>query len=505
MKANRQIVWVLSAAAWAAVAGAASGRPPNIIYILADDMGYGDVGALNPESRIPTPNLDRLVRDGVHFTDAHSNSSVCTPTRYGVLTGRYAFRTRLKDGVLWGYSPPLIEPARTTVASFLKTSGYHTACIGKWHLGLEWARKDPSREVPDVADLDGTFKAGPDYDDNVDYAKPVWGGPNALGFDYSLIIPASLDMMPYCYLENDVTVEAPTSFTEGRDQALAGRGVFWRAGPVSPSFDFDQVLPFFVESSCRYIRERARESDPFFLYLALPAPHTPWLPLAQHKGRSGAGTYGDFVVMIDDLMGDLMKTLDDLNLGGSTLLIFTSDNGADWRDSDNKEHGHRANHIFKGRKADIYEAGHRIPFIARWSGTIPPGRHSDQLMCTTDLLATLAGLLNQELPAGSGEDSVNLWPAFVGQVDAPLRESVIHHSLHGFYSIRRGKWKFTPHLGSGGFTDPKTSEPVPGDPPGTLFDMDNDPGETRNLYARHPEIVVELSHLLEKLKYASRR
>ncbi|NJO03769.1 MAG: sulfatase-like hydrolase/transferase [Bacteroidia bacterium] len=473
-------------------------RKPNIIFILADDLGYGDLKSLNPDSKIPTPNMDKLVKQGIHFSDAHSNSAVCTPTRYGILTGRYAFRTPLKRGVLWGYSPPLIEPGQETVASFLQKQGYHTACVGKWHLGLDWVAKDKNKDIPNIRAND---PVSPNFDDNVDYTQYIAGGPADHGFDYSLIIPASLDMSPYCYLRNGTVVAAPTQYTEGKNEKNDGRGVFWRAGKVAPGFDFYTVLPTLIDSARQYIERQAQADQPFFLYLALPSPHTPWLPATEYQDASQADTYGDFVAMTDQMIGSILQTIEKQGIDDNTLIIVTSDNGADWRPTDLEEHQHRANHIYRGRKADIYEAGHRVPFLARWNGVIPASSHSHEIVCTTDLMATLSGLLQTELPPGVGEDSYNLWPAFLGKsTENPIRPFTIHHSLDGFFAIRQGNWKFTPHLGSGGFTDPKVVEPQPGEAPGTLYDLKNDPQEQNNLYKQHPEVVKALSQQLEKIK-----
>lgn len=472
-------------------------KQPNVIYILADDLGYGDLRSLNPNSKIITPNMDRVVEQGVHFTDAHSNSAVCTPTRYGVLTGRYAFRSRLKDGVLWGYSPSLIEPGRITVASFMKDNGYQTACIGKWHLGLDWTKKDENKVIPDVKWNDEVPRG---FDDNVDYSKKVNGGPADHGFDYSYIIPASLDMSPYMYIRNGYVVEEPVDYTEGKSQDLDGRGVFWRQGKVSPDFDFDQVLPTLIDSANYYIKAQAKAAKPFFLYLPLPAPHTPWLPTDEYQGSSKAGTYGNFVSMVDDMIGKVLQQVKDAGIEDNTLIIVTSDNGADWRPGDKEETGHLANHIFKGRKADIYEAGHRVPYIAKWPGVIPAGHQSDQVMCTTDLLASMAGLLDKTLPEKAGEDSFDLWSAYTSSVEAPIRASIIHHSLNGFFALRSGKWKYTPHLGSGGFSEPTLIEAKVGESPGTLYDMENDPQEENNLYEKYPEVVKQLSELLNQQK-----
>ena len=468
---------------------------PNIIYILADDLGYGDIEAYNPKSEIPTPNLNELAEQGIRFTDAHSNSAVCTPTRYGTLTGEYSFRTRLKNGVLWGYGKPLIEKDKETVASFLKKNGYTTACIGKWHLGLGWVKKDPSKEIPNIQWDD---KVTPDLDDNVDYSKPVSDGPQEHGFDYSYIIPASLDMVPYCYLRNGKTVEAPYDYTSGKYEDTHGRGIFWREGPVSPDFDFERVLPNFIDTACQYIKNHSESEEPFFLYLPLPAPHTPWLPTEKYQGLSEAGTYGDFVAMVDDQVGKVISTLESLDLQDNTMIIFTSDNGADWRPEDIDEYGHLANYIYKGRKADIYEAGHRIPFIFRWDDIIDKNAVSDEIMCSTDLMATLAGMLKVDLPENAGQDSYNMWPAIVGEkYNSPIRDYTIHHSAWGYFSIRKGDWKYTPHLGSGGFTVPKKIESTANMAPGTLYNLRSDPGERNNLYKEHPELVRELSTLLE--------
>jgi arylsulfatase A-like enzyme len=283
----------------------------------------------------------------------------------------------LKNGVLWGYSPSLIEPGRKTVADVLKQNGYHTACICKWHLGLNWAKKKSTKKIEDIQ----WDKSVPrDYDDNVDYRKYVRGGPADHGFDYSLIIPASLDMSPYCYIRNGYVIDEPLAYTEGMDQNVDGRGVFWRCGKAPENFDFYNVLPNVVDTACNHIITHANEKYPFFMYLALPSPHTPWVPTKEYEGKSGAGRYGDYVYMVDDLIGKVLKTVAENGIEENTLIIVTSDNGSDWRPSDIEKWGHHANYIYKGRKADIYEAGHRIPFIALWKGVIPAGLQSDEVV-----------------------------------------------------------------------------------------------------------------------------
>src|SRR5680860_1592509 len=469
---------------------------PNIVYILADDMGYGDLSSLNPESGIQTPNMDSIVKEGIYFTDAPSNSAVCTPTRYGILTGRYAWRSRLKEGVLWGYDPPLIKEDRTTVASFLKDNGYQTACIGKWHLGLGWQAKNPEEPITKY-EWDRVFKEG--ADSNVDFSKQV-SGPNTLGFDYSYIIPASLDMTPYLYLENEKATELPTAYTEGKSQDKDGRGVFWRAGEVAPNFDFLNVLSHLTDKATDFIAAQKSINKPFFLYFPLTAPHTPWLPTAAVNGKSNAGRYGDFVTLVDNTVGKVLQALEKSGQAENTLVIVTSDNGSNWTVKDKEQFKHHANYIYRGQKADIYEGGHRIPFIARWPGKIKPGTVSDQVLCTTDLLATLSGIIGKDLPKGAGEDSYNMLPALTGNVKKQIRDYTVHHSLNGFFAIRKGKWKLTTSLGSGGFTEPAEIKPEKGQPNATLYNLEDDPSGTKNVYGEHPEVVEELLALLDDAK-----
>lgn len=468
-----------------AIAGAAGCRPvrsaserPNIVIILADDLGYGDTGVYNSASKIPTPNIDRLAKDGMQFTDAHSPSAVCTPTRYGLLTGRYAWRTSLKRGVLGGYSPSLIEPRRMTLASLLRDQGYATAAIGKWHLGFG-------------------------NDQKTDYARPLRPGPTTAGFDVFFGIPASLDMAPYLYVENDRPVRAATEIAEASEQRRKGGRGFWRGGPIAPGFEHDEVLPTITERAVHYIEERAAETaeSAFFLYLALTAPHTPWVPTEAFRGRSQAGYYGDFVAQVDDTVGRVARALDRTGTRDNTLVIFTSDNGAHWLASDIRQYHHRANGHLRGQKADIWEGGHRVPFIARWPGRIKAGTESQQLICHTDLLATIAAIVGVDLPPDAGEDSFDMLPALLDpSAEEPLRDAVVHHSNAGVFAIRRGDWKLILGLGSGGFTEPRTVEPTPGGPLGQLYNLAKDPGEMTNLYAQHPEIVERLTSLLERYR-----
>ena len=455
---------------------------PNIVFILADDMGYGDLGCYNPDSKIPTPNMDKLASQGMRFTDAHSPSAVCSPTRYGVLTGRYAWRSRLKNGVLWGYSTSLIEEGRTTVASTLKQHGYTTGCVGKWHLGFQ--NGDPV-----------------DRENQVDYNQLLQPGPVTLGFDYFYGIPASLDMDPYIFIENDRPVEPATEMIEGSAHRRQNGGGFWRGGPIAPNFKHVDVLPIITQKSVEFIQKNAKETpeNPFFLYFPLTAPHTPWVPTEEFLGKSGAGYYGDFTTQVDWSVGQIMDTLDQHNLTENTLIIITSDNGSHWYQNDIEQFDHRSNLHLRGQKADIWEGGHRIPFIARWPGQIEDGTVNDQTICLTDLMATVGEVLGEDLPEHAGEDSVSILPTLVNhRLDQPIRDAIVNHSANGTFAIRQGAWKLIQGLGSGGFSSPQTVEPSPDGPKGQLYNLDDDPSETNNLYSEQPEFVEQLTKLLDK-------
>ena len=449
---------------------------PNIVVIMADDMGYGDLQSYNPESKIPTPNMDRLAAEGMRFTDAHSPSAVCTPTRYSLLTGRYAWRLpALESGVTQGYDPLIIDTMRVTIARMLKDEGYTSAVIGKWHLGL--GKSKPTR-----------------------YGLPLAPGPRALGFDYFYGIPASLDMPPYVWVENESVVEAATDSTE--DSVPCCSGPFWRGGPIAPSFAHADVLPVITEKAVAYVQERAQDAaqQPFFLYVPLAAPHTPWVPTAEYRGTSGAGEYGDFTVQVDATIGAIMAALEEGGLGEETLLIVMSDNGAYWSDADINQFDHRSNHAWRGMKADIHEGGHRVPFIARWPGRVPAGTLTDQLAVHTDLYATFAEIVGARLAPSSAEDSFSLLEALYGARDMTARPEAVHQSIRGMLALRRGPWKYIDGKGSGGFTRVDTSAT---DPPGQLYHLGDDPGETRNLFLERPEKVKELQDILAAIRDAT--
>ncbi|MGB0993558.1 MAG: sulfatase family protein [Akkermansiaceae bacterium] len=448
---------------------------PNIVFILADDLGVGDLGCYNKESKIPTPHLDSLAEKGMRFTDAHSNSSVCTPTRYGVLTGRYCWRSRLKRGVLNGYSKALIEEGRETVASLLKKQGYRTACIGKWHLGMNFTKKD------------GKW----------DYTKPIQRGPNTLGFDYFLGITASLDMPPYTLIKNDRVVSPPTERIKASSYPK-----YWRGGAIAKNFSHEDYLPMVGKQAVEFISKQSAQ-NPFFLYLPIPAPHKPVVPNKEFKGKSKANDYGDFVHEMDWVIGQVVQCLKQKGLFKNTLLIVTSDN-ASFAIPERYgvvQTGHAPNHIYKGQKTDAYEGGHRVPYICTWPEKIKPATVSKQVVCTTDLIATAAEVSGATLGKESGEDSYSLVPVLTGkQGAAPLREATIHHSASGMFAIRKGKWKLIVGRGSGGRTKiPKSDRNKI-----QLFDMELDVRETKNIHQDHPEVVKELTDLLEKYKKSGR-
>lgn len=459
---------------------------PNIVFILADDLGYGDVHCLNPDSKIATPNLDRLAAQGMTFTDAHSGSSVCTPTRYGILTGRYAWRSRLKKGVLGGYSPPLIEPGRLTVAALLQQQGYQTACVGKWHLGFDWGT---SRALTFGDEIDAKEKMAA-----VDYTLPIAHGPTSIGFDMFYGISASLDMPPYLYLRDDRSVGVPTT-----------EKTYIRKGPAHVDFEAVDVLPTLTAKAVEFIDECGKQEKakarPFFLYFPLAAPHTPIVPDDAFRGRSKIGTYGDFVMQVDATVGRVLDALDRNAMTGATLLIFTSDNGcspsADFPAL--AKQGHHPSGSLRGHKADIFEGGHRIPFLARWPGKVQAGSTCHDTICLTDLLATSAAIVGASLPADAGEDSVNILPDLLGTAQMPVREATVHHSIDGSFAIRQGPWKLALCPDSGGWSEPRPGRPeAKGLPPVQLFNLERDLGERRNLQADHPEVVDRLTKLLER-------
>jgi len=478
------------------------GKKPNIVFIMADDLGYGDTGCYNSESKIPTPHIDSLARQGLRFTDAHSPSAVCTPTRYGVLTGRYAWRTWLKANVVGGYTDPLMEPGRTTVGSVLQRHGYRTACIGKWHLGLGWARHNGY--VGQYSDTPRFFSwqdGDPAKGENVDFTEPVAGGPSDLGFDYAYYTAACSTIDgPFCYIENRHTVGLPDK-PMPIDKSIHP-DYRPRPGLMADGFDVREVDTVFTRKATGFI-ERCHDSapkKPFFLYLALSSPHAPWLPPDSTAGSSKEGPRGDLVVWADRCVGQVVATLDRLNLAENTLVIFTSDNGP--------RHGHNDHQSagpLRGFKSHIWEGGHRVPFITHWPGRIKAGAVSDEMICLTDLMATCAALVGADLSEEEGPDSFNMLPVLLGRRSRqPIRPALVLHSCFGVFAIRQGRWKLILDTKtSGGWVKPGGKKPVPGTP-GQLYDLAEDPYERNDLWDQHPDVVRRLSQLLEEYKKQGR-
>ncbi len=446
--------------------GCLAGDKPNVVFILADDLGYGDVRCLNPQrGKIATPHLDRLAVQGMTFTDAHSGSSVCTPTRYGLLTGRHAWRTRLQRGVLdGGNDEPLIAENRLTVAGLLRDHGYATACIGKWHLGFQ-SDAAAAGERGKAAMGKGGLPVG----------ARILGGPTTRGFD--VFFGCSNARTMGSLIEGDRVVE---------------------------SLDNIDVLPRLQQRAVTWLKERAaaaKQGQPFFLYLPLTSPHTPIVPGPAWQGKSGLGDYGDFVMMTDAVVGEVLAALDRLELADNTLVFFSADNGCSPQAGTGKleKQGHYASAHFRGYKADIWEGGHHVPFFARWPGRIPAGSSCAQPVCLTDFLATCADLMGVPLSVDVGEDSFSILADLLGRKNTPTERSLVHHSIDGRFAVRDGPWKLCFCPGSGGWGSPKDKEAEKrGLPPLQLYDVEADPGETRNLAADHPEVVERMKQLLNQ-------
>ncbi|MEM7010835.1 MAG: arylsulfatase [Verrucomicrobiota bacterium] len=454
-----------------------------MIFILADDMGYGDVS--HAGGLAATPHIDRLAKEGMRFTDAHTTSAVCTPTRYGILTGRYNWRSKLKKSVLWGMSEPLINEERVTVPDFLKDHGYQTGIVGKWHLGLGWQFL-PNGEKRKAVNGETKGKGW-----EIDYEKRVTSGPNEQGFEKSFIIPASLDMEPYVYLR-DGTPTAIATHTKGFLKPF-------RPGPAAEDFDAMYCLIDFAREARAFIKESAKnEEKPFFLYLPLTSPHTPIIPSENWQGKSELGPYGDFVMETDWVVGEVLAELEAQGVDENTLVLFTADNGCSPMAEipELKEMGHKVNADWRGHKADIYEGGHRVPFLVRWPAVVGAGKTTDATVCTSDFFATAAALIGKSdaVPENAAEDSFPFDKVLRGNVDDQVRPFTIHHSINGSFAIRKGKWKLCLCPGSGGWSEPKPNKALKDESLSVvqLFDLESDPAETKNVEAEHPELIGQL-------------
>jgi arylsulfatase A-like enzyme len=476
------------------------------LIILADDLGYGDVACYNPESKVATPNLDKLARQGIRFTDAHSPSTVCTPSRYSLLTGRMCFRTGLR-GVFTGVDGPLIEEGRLTVAELLRQHGYATACVGKWHVGMTFFRQDGTAVAPRGG---GVAKVR-----HVDFTRAIRNGPTDVGFEYffgTACCPTT-DWL-YAYIENDRVVREPTELVKPKTKHWLEYEHF-RQGLKAPGFDFRTVDLVFLQQSVQFLDRQVRDhpDQPFFLYHATQAVHLPAMPAEQFVGKTRVGPLGDFIYEFDYVVGELAEALDRLGVADSTLVIVSSDNGPEIVAARiREESGHYSAGPWRGFKRDNWEGGHRVPFIARWPGKIKPSTVSHQTVCLTDVMATCAAIVSAKLPAGAGEDSFNLLPALLGDEETrPVREYTLQQTISNALGIRSGPWKLLAHKGSGGNSYEEDSvlakyripDSSP-ESPAQLYNLDSDPGESQNVYTEHPDIVTKLQERLEYFRSSQR-
>ncbi len=497
------------------------GSHPNVLLIYADDLGYGDVGCYNPESKVPTPHMDQLATEGIRFTDAHSPSTVCTPSRYSVMTGRMAFRLNY-PGVFTGVQGPcLISDDRLTLPEMLRDHGYETALFGKWHIGMTF-RNEEGRPVYELQDdiiaEHGRLGSGNKLVELVDFSKRIEGGPLDHGFDhfYGTACCPTTDWL-YSYIDGDTIPNPPSGLLDRKKEGLPTHPYSKdnRIGYLSDDFDLQEVDMVFLEKSQAFLRDHAKRNPekPFFLFHSAQAVHLPSFPGMDFRGETDAGPHGDFIYEFDYIVGALLETLDEIGLAENTLVIVTSDNGPEVPTSIamRGDHNHNGSHPWRGMKRDQWEGGHRVPFIARWPGRIEAGSESEQTICQTDIMATCAVILGYDLPEDSAEDSFDLLPILLGKDDGEaIRPYTLHQTNRLALAIRRGPWKYLDHQGSGGnnyeqerllpFASPD-SEP---EAPGQLYNLDTDPGETKNLYFERPELVKELKDLLEESKRSGR-
>jgi len=485
------------------------GSQPNIVVILADDLGYGDVSCYNAQSKVPTPNIDALARDGLRFTDAHSPATVCTPTRYSLMTGHMAFRVPGGGQVFTGAGgPSLIAPGRLTIPAMLRDQGYATAAVGKWHVGWTFFDKDAEPiHSNDAAAVE-----------RVDFSRRIQGGPLEHGFDrfFGTACCPTTDWL-YAFIEGDRIPVPPAGRIDKSNLPQHPYANDCRAGLIASDFPMEEVDLVFLRKSREVMQEHVRKSPekPFFLYHATQAVHLPSFAAKRFQGKTNAGPHGDFIHELDWIVGELLATLDQLGIADNTLVIFTSDNGPETTSVIHMraDHGHDGARPWRGMKRDQWEGGHRVPFLVRWPGHVKPGTTSAQLPSLTEVMPTLAAIVGRDLPGDAAEDSFNMLPAFLGQARKPIRPYLLQQAFGGPRSlaIRRGKWKYLDHPGSGG----NRYESHPGlkpfmlaesapHAPGQLYDLDADPGETTNLYFQYPEIVRELKTQLDASKASGR-
>ncbi|MBM3724241.1 MAG: arylsulfatase [Acidobacteria bacterium] len=484
-----------------ALAQRAANRP-NIIVILADDLGFGDLACYNADSKIPTPHLDRLAREGTRFIDAHTPCGVCSPTRYGLLTGRYPWRTELKRQVLWPWDKPLIEKDRLTLPGMLKSVGYSTAAFGKWHLGWEWTTTDGSRVNDRVRIGDPQREIRYEHARKIIFTEPARQGPTSYGFDYHFGVDLP-NFPPYTFFENGRLLEQPT---EQKPDTMFG----W-PGAMAPGWRLEGVLPEITRRAANHIRERGRSNQPFFVYFPMTGPHTPVAPDDPFRGRSRAGVYGDFVYQCDWSVGQILEAVRDSGAAENTIILFTSDNGPENLTYPLiNQFNHASQGPLRGAKRMLWEGGHRVPFIAWGPGRVPAGRVENEVICLTDIMATVASVVGYKLPENSGEDSYDISAAIFGRPrPAPIREATVHHSINDEYGLRQGDWVYIESARSEhGQAEPdwwrKRHGIEPHGQPAELFHLKEDLRQTKNLYAQYPDRVREMRALLEKYKTQDR-
>ena len=474
-------------------------KQPNIVIIYADDMGYGDLNCQNPDSKIPTPYLDQLGAEGMRFTDAHSSSGICSPSRFALLTGQYHWRRT--HGIVGSFGPAMFKDEDITLPQVLKDNGYSTACIGKWHLGWNW---NFTNEKPSGKRTYWNRSHACYLNEDIDWEKPLTGGPLDRGFDY-YFGDGTINFPPYAWVENDRFTEIPTGFFEFNQFEREAKEADWdsRPGPKVEGWDPYRVLPMLTEKTTEWIANQSK-AKPFFLYFSLPSPHSPLIPNDEFDGKSQAGAYGDFMVQTDWVAGQVLKALKENGFEENTIVIFSSDNGPERYAFERAEKfDHFSMGQFRGLKRDVWEGGHHVPFIVKWPGNIEAGAVSTELISQIDIMATLAAATNVNMPEDAAPDSYNILPLWTGvQMQKPIREVLVHNTHKGQWGIRKGKWLFI-NKPSGevskmpdsfkqlrNYTDFETR--------GILFDMEKDPEQRENLYMQYPRVVEEMANLLDK-------
>jgi arylsulfatase A len=465
---------------------------PNIVIILADDFGVGDIQAHFPDNKIPTPFLDKFTTESMRFTNAHSGSAVCTPTRYGLLTGRYAWRTRLQEWVLACYEPPLIAADRLTLPKFLSQNGYATACIGKWHLGWNWSGPQPSTMEEEANSLNGK---------TWDFSRPIENGPTTRGFDYYFGTDVP-NQPPFTFIENDRVFEQPTSQFKHDPKDGQFLPAMFNGNPMAPGWKFDQILPTLTKRAVDYIHKQAKTEQPFSLYFPMTSPHTPISPNDDFRGKSGISAVADFIMETDWSAGQVIQALTDAGVADNTLIIFTSDNGhlpQEWNEL--IQAGHSPSGPYRGRKADIWEGGHRIPLLVRWPGKITAGDISDNLLSLNDIFSTCAELLGTALPKNAAEDSFSFLNNLLGKTDQPHRDHIVSHSVGGEFGYTDGQWKLV-YLND----DPNRFKSRGNPRTAELYHLSEDIAEATNLMYQNPEMVRQLdTHLRQVVSQGSSR